>query len=43
MNKERRKCRKAANAMAPFSRTIRSRGLLVLNDVTRILGEKGRG
>ena len=43
MNKERRKCRKAADALAPFSLTIRSLGLMVLNDVTRILGEKGWG
>ena len=43
MNEESRKCRKAADALAPFSLTIRVFGLMVLNDVTRILGEKGRG
>ena len=43
MNKESRKCRNAANVLAPFSLTIRSFGLMVLNDVNRIFGGKGRG
>ena len=35
MNKESRKCRNAANVLAPFSLTIRSFGLMVLNGVAR--------